>query len=109
MIASLLLRLKGIGIGKSEFGIAVHVIMLVAWLLPVLPEFTWEVMVQFQTVWALFTGSAFLSRIESQQTALKALKSIFGGWGQGNMQSQIWGKVREFVQDKYEQDKDGQR
>lgn len=70
-----------LGVGKSEIGIFLHLLMLALYLLPILPILDYDLMIKIQVVLSAFTGSSLLSRIQDKKTLLKALNSIFLSWG----------------------------
>lgn len=81
MIAILFNFLKKYGLGKSEIGVFVHLFVLGLYLVPVLPQLDYDLMMNFQKVIGAFTLSSFVGRIQDQKTLFKALKSVFLSWG----------------------------
>ena len=70
-----------LGIGKSELGVFLHIVLVVVYVLPILPQLDWDLQIKIHSVLGAFTFSSIVGRIENMKTVLKALKSIFAEWG----------------------------
>jgi len=66
--------------GKTELGLLFSILALAIYMLPIVPQFTFDMLVPVLTIIGTFTGTALFSRIEDKKGTLDAFKSLFAAF-----------------------------